>query len=158
MKNIIISKQPEKSKNFEKLIRIAQEKNINLIVVKQGDVIEIEKDITMRILWPNTESVTKNTLNNNSIVCKINYKDFSVLFTGDIEKEAENALINSLEKDTKILNADILKVAHHGSNTSSTEDLIRKIHPKYALIGVGENNKFGHPNNDVIKRLENIRI
>lgn len=157
MKNIIISKQSEKSKNFEKLIRIAQEKNINLIVVKQGDVIEIEKDITMRILWPNTESVTKNTLNNNSIVCKINYKDFSVLFTGDIEKKAENALINSLEKDTKILNADILKVAHHGSNTSSTEDLIRKIHPKYALIGVGENNKFGHPNNDVIKRLEKIR-
>ena len=154
MKNIIISKQPETTKNFEELIRIVKQKNINLIVVKKGDVVEIEKDIYIHILWPDkNNSITKNQLNNNSIVCKICYNDFSMLFTGDIEKEAEAALLNH----TQIFNVDILKVAHHGSNTSSTENLIRKIHPKFAFIGVGENNKFGHPNAEVINRLKATR-
>ena len=58
---------------------------------------------------------------------------------------------------SNILNSDILKVAHHGSKTSSIYDFISKVNPQIALIGVGENNKFGHPNDQVIDRLENVR-
>ena len=80
-----------------------------------------------------------------------------MLFTGDVEKIAENR-ITELYKNTNILNSTILKIAHHGSKTSSTEELLKLISPKIALIGVGENNKFGHPNEQVIKRLQENRV
>ena len=74
-----------------------------------------------------------------------------MLLTGDIEKEAEEIL---LEKN---IDVDILKVAHHGSNTSSTIEFLKKVTPRVAIIGVGENNKFGHPNEEIIERLKKVR-
>ena len=71
-----------------------------------------------------------------------------MLFTGDIEKIAESQLLD------EELSADLLKVGHHGSKTSTTQEFLNKVNPQIALIGVGENNKFGHPNDDVIKRLQ----
>lgn len=122
-----------------------------------GDIIEIEKDIKIQILWPNHENfIPKNTLNNNSIVCKILYKDFSMLFTGDIEQEAEKSLLRNYKKSEDVFDANLLKVAHHGSKTSSIEEILKKINPEIALIGVGENNTFGHPNGDVLERLESL--
>lgn len=82
------------------------------------------------------------------------YKNISALFTGDIEKVAEEALLKKY--DTYILNATILKVAHHGSKSSSIQPFLDRVQPEVALIGVGEKNKFGHPNTAVIERLENI--
>ena len=79
--------------------------------------------------------------------------NFSMLFTGDVEKIAEDR-VYELYKNTDKLNATVLKVAHHGSKTSSTENFLDLVNPKIAVIGVGENNKFGHPNIDVIKRLK----
>ncbi len=99
--------------------------------------------------------ISENSINNNSLVCKLNYLDFSVLFTGDIEKLAEEKIIQS---NLEILNSTIIKVPHHGSNTSSTEKFIKAVNPKFALIGVGRNNKFGHPNLDVIERLTSLGI
>ena len=80
-----------------------------------------------------------------------------MLFTGDVEKIAENR-IAELYKNTNILNSTILKIAHHGSKTSSTEELLKLISPKIALIGVGENNKFGHPSDITIQNLEKLRL
>ena len=77
-----------------------------------------------------------------------------MLFTGDIEEVAEK---NIIKNNSKNLQADILKIAHHGSKTSSIQEFIEKVKPKIALIGVGEKNTFGHPNNNVILRLENMR-
>ena len=77
-----------------------------------------------------------------------------MLFTGDIEKEAEDTI---LEENINI-DADILKIAHHGSKTSTTDKFLSKVNPKIALIGVGENNNFGHPSEDVITRLNNKHI
>lgn len=99
--------------------------------------------------------ILENILNNNSIVCKLNYKNVSVLFTGDIEEIAEKKIVSLY--DSNILNSTILKVAHHGSKTSSIQDFISKVNPKIALIGVGENNKFGHPNDMVVERLQICR-
>lgn len=150
---IIISKQGESSENFENFLNIVKSKNIKLILANKGDYLKIDKEVWIEFLWPDISNIIKeNVLNNNSIVCKIHYKDFSCIFTGDIEKVAEEFMLNK-----KIsVKADILKVAHHGSNTSSCQEFLELVKPKIALIGVGENNMFGHPNTEVIKRLKNL--
>ena len=155
VKNVIISKQPETSQNFEEFVTIINKKNINLIVVNAGDRLQIEKDIYFDIMWPDCkEFILENTLNNNSIVCKLKYKNFSCIFTGDIEQIAEKQILEKYKNNLQVLNANILKVAHHGSKTSSTEEFVDVVKPKIALIGVGENNKFGHPNEEIIERLQ----
>ena len=158
VKNIIISKQTEVSDNYEKFKTLVKEKNINVIFVKQGDKLKIENNLYFDIIWPNNSKViNENILNNNSIVCKLNYKNFSMLFTGDIEEIAEKQILQEYKNNVQLLKSTILKVAHHGSKTSSTQEFVEMVTPKIALIGVGKNNKFGHPNDGVIKRLENLR-
>lgn len=99
--------------------------------------------------------ISENIINNNSLVCKLKYKTFSILFTGDIEEIAEKTILEKY-KNTNELKSTILKVPHHGSKTSSTEDFLNKIKPQIALIGVGRNNKFGHPSEVTIQKLEQI--
>ncbi len=157
VKNIIISKQPEDSENYKEFLKIVKKRKINIIVVDNGDKIFIEKNLYIYILWPDSDNfVSENALNNNSIVCKVVYNNFSMLFTGDIEKIAEEQIIK-LYENSNALKSTVLKVAHHGSKSSSIEEILEKIKPKIALIGVGESNKFGHPNDGVIERLNNIR-
>lgn len=153
VKNIIISKQYEKNNNYKKFLGLIKKCKSNIIVVKMSDRILIEKNVYLDILWPylNT-TIYENSINNNSIVCKLSYKNFSILFTGDIEKIAENELLNKYEKQG-ILKSTVLKVAHHGSQTSSTEEFLNEVGAKYALIGVGKNNKFGHPSDITIENL-----
>ena len=157
-KNAIISNQAEASQNFQEFIKIVKEKKINLIVVNAGDKLNIEKDLYFNILWPDKNAfISENALNNNSIVCKLNYKNFSMIFTGDIEEIAEKKILEKYKNKPNLLKADTLKVAHHGSKTSSTEEFVEAVKPKIALIGVGENNSFGHPNDNVLERLTRIR-
>lgn len=95
--------------------------------------------------------IVENSINNNSLVMKFNYYNQSILFTGDIEKSAENFLVKNYKE---YLNSTVLKVAHHGSNTSTTERFLYSVNPRISLIGVGKRNRFGHPNDEVIKRIE----
>ncbi len=151
IKNIIISKQAEMSLEFENVIKAAQKYKVHIIEVQAGDKIKIDKYVYFNIIWPNNNDFIKeNPLNNNSIVAKMNYKKFSILFTGDIEKEAENKILSEYNK---VLKSTVIKVAHHGSKTSSTEEMLKAVDSKIALIGVGRNNKFGHPNLEVIERF-----
>lgn len=150
---IIIGKQFESSENYEEVMNLVKDKNIATHVLESRQKINIEKNLCIDILWPNKNQISENSLNNNSLVCKLNYNNFSMLFTGDIEKVAEEKVLKNIDND--LLNADILKVAHHGSKTSSTEEFINVVKPRIALIGVGKNNKFGHPNEDVLNRLSN---
>jgi len=172
IKNIIIGKQFEKSENYKKFVENVKNKKIRVNVVEAGNRINIEKNLYIDVLWPSSDNViSENSINNNSLVCKLNYKKFSVLFTGDIEKSAENAILTkyenyankgSIENETfsvdssKIMQSTILKVAHHGSKTSSITNFLEVVKPKYALIGVGKNNKFGHPADSTLQNLENI--
>lgn len=153
VENIILAEQIEKNDMYKKLLNIAQKKNVNLIYVKAGDEINIDS-IKLKILHPQKEQILENAINNNSVVCKLEYKNFSMLFTGDIEKIAEEKIIDKY-RNTNILDVDVLKVAHHGSKSSSIEQIIEKITPKVSIIGIGKNNKYGHPNKDVIGRLQN---
>lgn len=158
VKKVIIGKQFQTSKNYEKFIRRINEKQIEVIKVEAGQRINIENNLYFDVLWPSSEyQIKENLLNNNSLVCKLIYKDCSILFTGDIEEEAEKEILEKYKNNLDILNSDILKIPHHGSKTSSTINFLKVVKPKSALIGVGENNKFGHPNDDVIERLEDLR-
>ena len=151
VKEILIAKQYEDSELYQQFLEIIKQKNVKINVVKKGDIIEIEKDIYFKILWPDDNNViTEKAINNNAIVAKFIYKKFSCLFTGDIESIAEE----KLKENKKELKSTILKVAHHGSKSSSTEEFLQEVQPQIALIGVGKNNKYGHPNQEVITRLK----
>ena len=129
--------------------------NVIVLNVKKGDVVNIEKDIKFNVLFPTSDLIQENVINNNSLVVKLEYKDFKMLFTGDIEEIAEERLLKLYDKEE--LKADILKVPHHGSKTSSSQKFLEAVSPKLALIGVGENNKFGHPNDEVLNRIHKLR-
>ena len=109
IKNVIISKQKEDTKQYQQFLKLVKEKKIAVTVVKRGNRIQIEKGIYFDILWPENNLMEENPLNNNSIVTQFYYNQFSMLFTGDIEEPTEKLL---LEKKIN-LKADILKVAHH---------------------------------------------
>lgn len=154
VKNIIISEQAEHSENYERFKKLMIHKKIRLIEVKKGDKIKIGRYSEFKILFPTSGLLSENPLNNNSIVAQFNYNNFKMLFTGDIEKLAEQQILKTEKAEIR---ADILKVAHHGSKTSSIPEFIKAVRPKIALIGVGKNNTFGHPNQQTIKNLENIK-
>ena len=136
VEKVIIGKQFENSANYEAFSKIVKEKRIRVSAVEIGQRINIEKDLYFDILWPDSESVINNNiLNNNSLVCKMVSQDISILFTGDIEEIAEKAILKKY-KDTNILKSTILKVAHHGSKSSSIKDFLEQVSPKIALIGV----------------------
>lgn len=152
VENIVMSKQSKESQEYKKILEIIKQKNIKVSSVKAEDKIIIEKNLYTKILNP-AEKFEFQDLNNNAIVAKLVYKDFSMLFTGDIEKAEENLA----KKYKNELKSTILKVAHHGSKTSTSEEFLKYVEPQIALIGVGENNKFGHPNQITIEKLKNIR-
>ena len=157
VKNLIISKQFEENDCIKKVINVCKEKRINIIIVKSGDILKIDKYLKFRILWPDEKNnITENQINNNSIVARLEYFDFKMLFTGDIEQIAEGVILNKYNSNN-LLESIVLKVAHHGSKTSTTEDFLRKVKPQIALIGVGKDNKFGHPNDEVLERFQKYR-
>ena len=152
---VVISKQGENSENYKKFVQIVKDKKIKVMTVDKGDRLKIERNIYFDILWPkNDKLASENILNNNSIVCKLSYNKFSMIFTGDIEEIAEKHILQEYRHNLGIFSSQILKVAHHGSKTSSIKEFIDAVNPKIALIGVGENNKFGHPNEEVLTRLK----
>ena len=157
VKRIFVSKQEENSENYQKFLKKVKEKNIPVTIVKKDDVINLENDVSIDILWPRDKQIEENKINNNAIVMKLRYNKFSMLFTGDIEEIAEKEIV-SIYENTDILKSSILKIAHHGSKTSTTEEFLKLVDSRIALIGVGKNNLFGHPSDEIIKRLEEINV
>ena len=156
IKTIIIGKQYEESDNYKRFVKLAKEKRIEVKIVEAGENINIERNVNLDILWPDSKNkISENAINNNSLVFKLKYKKYSILFTGDIEEIAEKTI---LERYKNMLQSTILKVAHHGSKTSTTPEFLKAVKPRYALIGVGKNNKFGHPSENTIKKLKEMKV
>ncbi len=143
LKNLIIGKQETDNELYSKVVELANKYNVNIIEVKQGDELIIDGVIFDVILAKEND---KN-VNNMSLILRMTYGEVSMLFTGDAEKE--------LEENINV-KTNILKVSHHGSKTSSTEEFLKKNMPQVALISVGENNIYGHPNKEVLERLKKI--
>lgn len=134
------------TKTFESVLDSLEEKNIAFQTPVVDSTFELG-NATIQVLYIGTE---ENNLNNTSIVLKLTYGNNSVLFMGDAEKEVETTIEN------KEINADVLKVGHHGSDTSSSKRFLEKVNPSYAIISVGTGNSYGHPNNSTIQALENL--
>lgn len=151
--NIVIPDIPPKE-GIVKLIEIAEDKEIDIGRCSKGDLIRLDDKTHFDVLHPKSDSyIEKSPLNNNSLVLKLNYKRVSVLFTGDIEKEAESTLV----EDGVNIEADVLKVAHHGSSTSTIPEFLDRARPAAAVISVGRNN-FGHPSSEVLELIKDKRI
>lgn len=118
--------------------------------LSKGDRLKID-GLTFEILYPSKNIVSEN-YNNSSLVLYMDYNNSKFLFTGDIEKEGESEIVNNYTK----LNTDILKVPHHGSKTSSTQNFIDIVKPKVAIISSSKNNYYGHPHKEVVDRYKNI--
>lgn len=158
VKNVIIGIQNEDSYLYRKMIEIVKEKNINLIVIDNPIMLKID-DIYLDFIWPiKNKLISENKLNNNSLVFRLIYKNIKIMFTGDIEIPAENVIVSKYKNNKNRLKSDILKVAHHGSDTSTTKEFLELVNPKIALIGVGKNNSFNHPSKEVMSRLEDLQI
>jgi competence protein ComEC len=142
----------------------AQNEHAEFKVINQVETWSIAST-TLEIISPNATQIYKpsdDTGNNHSIVFRLNdpIQHLSVLFTGDIEEPTEKLLVDQfcVEKkfDCPILKAKILKAAHHGSDTSSSNDFVEAVHPEKVIISVGKFNKFGHPSLRVLRRLERL--
>lgn len=108
------------------------------------------------VLYPFDQLLLEDfdNLNNSSIVMKLIYKDTEILFTGDIELETENFILENHVN----LEADVLKVAHHGSHTSSSLDFLVAVRPEIAVIEVGEGNSYGHPDEKTLQNLSAVDV
>lgn len=138
----------------EALKNIDAEK-IENITLCRGEILDIGGGAYLEILWPLTCDQTKKSsdTNSDSIVAKLVYGKSSILLTGDAPQKTERALVYL---DPFSLKSDILKIGHHGSKNSSSEDFLRAVSSTEAVISVGLDNRYGHPNIEIINRLKDI--
>ena len=135
------------------LLEAAKEKNVPVHEFAAGDRIKFAADSSLTAYMPTVkwaEGLTESEENDRSLVLRFSYGENSVLFTGDLEEEGEEELLAAAGSE---LHADVLKVGHHGSATSTTQELLEQVRPAYAFIPVGKN-MYGHPDSGVMKRLE----
>ena len=131
------------SEAFYNLLDSCGDKNLKIEYLIKGDILKIDSSTTMEILSPSTIT-DKNNL--NSIVSLLNYKGYEFLFTGDAEKENESEILSSCN----LPDIEFLKVGHHGSSSSSTDEFIAKLKPEAVAISCGYNNDYGHPHRSVL--------
>ena len=138
---------------YLKFLELLKNKEVPVTIAQAGQVIELNGGVSVEVLWPFKSVVGErvNDLNITSIVNRVVYKATAMLFTGDTLKENEAALLNSGSD----LTAQILKVAHQGSRTSSSEEFIKAVAPEVAVIPVGQNS-YGHPHAEVVERLKKL--
>ncbi len=146
---------PDASSNtdtFNDMLNSIENKNIRVVKAKAGVSVIDEENINMVFVAPNSDKYEET--NNYSAVLRLTYGKRSFLFTGDAESASEKEML----KNGMDISADVLKVGHHGSSTSSTKDFIKAVNPEYAIIEVGEGNSYGHPHDEILDVLEGIEI
>ena len=154
VENIIMPKLSEinmvTTTSYENLLKSIVNNNVNAISSTVGESFWLG-DASVQIFSPSKQD---EDLNNMSIVLKVVYGETKFIFQGDAEKAVEKQLLNS---DFDLF-ADIIKLGHHGSNTSSTDKYLKAVNPKYAIISCGADNSYGHPHDEVIERLRKNNI
>ncbi|WP_313133089.1 DNA internalization-related competence protein ComEC/Rec2 [Anaerocolumna sp.] len=170
MGHLILPNVQEKDQEYMDIVTLAESKGIKVLYIQKGDVIK-ENHVTMTCLNPSSDTLHAD--NAASVVLSVNYGDFDLLLTGDLEGEGERQVLSILnstssllppqDKDTDeilsepievIKDYDVLKVAHHGSKNSTYEPFLSLTRPELALISCGRNNRYGHPSPETLKRLE----
>lgn len=133
------------SKTYENLLTTIKNKNLKIKTGSSGVEILSEENLHGFLVAPNKEKYS--SLNNYSLVLKLVYGNTKFLFMGDAEELSENEI-------NADISADVIKVGHHGSNTSTSAKFLAKVNPKYAIISVGENNSYNHPSIETIEKIK----
>lgn len=139
---------------YRNYLTMVQSKKIPFSIVTAGTEIVIANDIKFKILAPEKPFLEESPLNNNSIVGKLIYRNFSMLFTGDAEKESEERMLKTNKAELK---STILKAGHHGSNTSSTVPFLKAVAPESIIISLGANNEYHHPHPSTLKKYSEAK-
>lgn len=134
---------------YEDMLNAVDESGAAVHDVMAGDVIYNEANLLIEVVAP--KEIDYDEQNNNSVVIKLTYGDDKFLFTGDAEKSEEDGIWTNIK-------CDVLKVGHHGSDSSSSSNFLKKVEPSYAVISCGLHNSYGHPTDDVLKRLDDRNI
>lgn len=138
---------------YQEWLNIIEDKQINCEIARAGQLIEPGNGITLEVINPPPELFqgTSHDVDNNGLVTRLSYGKVSFLFTADIRLEAELELIGQRAN----LQSTVLKVAHHGSKTSTSAQFLAAVDPRIAVISAGANNTFGHPSPEVVTELIN---
>lgn len=160
---MLVSDKLKENEEVRKLVELIDKEGVEVIVADAGEELKLG-ELRIRVLWPENEGLSFETveservlgasasLNDESVVAEIGYGEFEVLMTGDIGAEQELAI----ESGGLLRQVEILKIAHHGSKFSTSSELLYETMPKESVIMVGENNNYGHPNGDVLKRIDMV--
>lgn len=156
VKTILEAKESYSSPVFSAWHDAEANENANLIEAKAGQVTDLGNEVKLTVLYPDKSygGILLNKPHWANVVIMLTYKNFSLLLTGDMEKPVESTMIN----EGLDLHADILKIGHHGSKTSSSDKFLNAVRPQLAFIEVGAHNLYHHPSPEVIQRLENLGI
>lgn len=149
VENVIMNDRVSTAKFYERALDVIEEKDIPTLLAKIGDVYTVG-DLKMTILAPKAEEYREDDTNNSSIVILAEFGSTSFMFTGDAEDVSEEEILATFGADS--LKCDLLKVGHHASPSSTTENFLTALSPKYAVISVGKNT-YGHPAQTVLDRL-----
>ncbi|MBT4511292.1 MAG: DNA internalization-related competence protein ComEC/Rec2 [Chloroflexi bacterium] len=152
VQKVVTSGQEYDSDLYREWCKLVEEKGVERIIAVAGQEIVMQDGVHLTVIHPQDTLFEGETtdLNNNSVVIRLEYGKFSFLLTGDIGEEVEKCL---LDEDVN-LKSVALKVAHHGSNTSTTAEFLNEVGPLFATISVSADNRFGHPSNEVVDELE----
>ncbi|WP_088043996.1 ComEC/Rec2 family competence protein [Bacillus sp. EAC] len=150
IKNILDSGKKYNSHSYYLYKKEAYQKNIPIQIAKIDDKISLDPNVEITVL---NSGKPKLSNNDSSIVLKVTYEEISLLLTGDIESKAEKRLL----KDESI-DAQVLKIPHHGSATSTSEKFLFAVNPTVAILSYDKFNLFGHPHRSVMKRLNHLGI
>lgn len=154
VRQVIDSGQVHTTQTFEDLLDAIYAAQIPLMSVRAGDSIDIDPHVKLDVLNPPDSlpvgTNNEDVFNDNSVVIKLTYGEFTALFTGDMENDNEERL---LATSAKVLDADVLKAGHHGSRTSSGDEFLNAVSPEAVVISVGSNNTYGHPHQEALDRI-----
>lgn len=151
VKQVLYSDSDLESDVYSEWLKLLKEKNIKYTIAQAGQQIDLGEGVVINILNPQTPLLadTESDIDNNGIVLRLSFGKVSFLLTTDIFWEAELELVARRAN----LASTVLKVAHHGSDTSTTYEFLAVVNPQLAVISIGKDNSFGHPSNEVMETL-----
>ena len=152
VKQVLYYPTNHQTEAYTKFKEIISNKDIPLLSAYAGQTFNF-KDVTLQIIYP-FPNIEMSNLNNYSMVSRLSYGEIDFLLTGDLEVKGEEIILENYAN----LESEVLKVGHHGSDTSSSLNFLEFIKPDSAIISVGVDNKFNHPSKSVINRLEKLNI
>ena len=153
---------PSNSKIYTRYMKLLKQKNIAHQGLKAGDTLDFGNGVTFKVFAPSAELVEKGTNkgykhdpNNESVVGRLTFGAFSMMFTGDAEADEEKGIVANYSSELK---SNILKARHHGSKTSSSAAFLRAVKPEAALISCGIGNDYGHPHKETMKKFQAMKL